>query len=169
MSCKLDSTENLRSFEKYPTQPLLWTKLLSDFTNLSEPGSISAGFQWSGSIPAGFNVFLRYRTRCQMRLWKPARATTRFTALSLFFIFQSPPAPLIALSSAMIKSLCWQPLCNYYSIAPVKRYGSPFHGTISQSTAALVIQRRHHQNPRPCTDQSMADTHTQGDWQIGAL
>jgi len=27
--------------------------LLSDFTNLSKPGSISAGFQWTGSIPAG--------------------------------------------------------------------------------------------------------------------
>ena len=31
------------------------------FTHLSEPGLISAGFQWTGSTPAGFQeVFVRY-------------------------------------------------------------------------------------------------------------
>jgi len=44
------------------------------FTDLSEPGSISDGFQWTGSIPAGFQEYFRavcvsmcvcgYSTRC---------------------------------------------------------------------------------------------------------
>jgi len=33
---------------------LLRTKVLSDIPNLSEPGLISAGFQWMGSTPTEF-------------------------------------------------------------------------------------------------------------------
>jgi len=62
----------------FDLNPKLWTQLLWIFTDLSEPGSISADFQGTGSIPAGFQECCRADTVLR-DLWKRCFWAKAFT------------------------------------------------------------------------------------------